>query len=227
MQACILVRSGVHAVLLDCGASSLIAMKRSGIDPGGVESVLLTHLHGDHFGGVPFLILDGQFSHRRKPLTIAGPKGTLDRVQAAMEVLFPGSSHTRQRFAIRFIEWSAGVGRRVGGFRVVPFEVEHASGARAFALRLIQGNKVISYSGDTQWAESLIPAASGSDLFICEAYSFAKRIKNHLDYQTLARHRSSLRCRRIVLTHLSPDMLEHLSDVDLPSAEDGDRFVIS
>jgi ribonuclease BN (tRNA processing enzyme) len=42
--------------------------------------VFVSHLHGDHFGGLPFLILDGQFSGRTEPLTVAGPPGTADRL---------------------------------------------------------------------------------------------------------------------------------------------------
>jgi ribonuclease BN (tRNA processing enzyme) len=64
-QACIHVRSpGCEPVLLDCGATSLSALKRLGLDPGEVGAVFVSHLHGDHFAGLPFLILDGQFSHR-------------------------------------------------------------------------------------------------------------------------------------------------------------------
>src|SRR5687768_15151716 len=103
-QTCILLTSGDGAMLIDCGASSLIAMKRFGVDPNSVDAVLLTHLHGDHFGGLPFLILDGQFSRRARPLTIAGPPGVEMRVREAMEVLFPGSSRTEQRFDVRFLE---------------------------------------------------------------------------------------------------------------------------
>ena len=56
-QTCVLLSSADGQLLLDCGASSLIAMKRLGIDPSTIEAVVLTHLHGDHFAGIPFLIL--------------------------------------------------------------------------------------------------------------------------------------------------------------------------
>jgi ribonuclease BN (tRNA processing enzyme) len=67
-------------VLLDCGATSLSTLKGLGLDPGEVTAVLVSHLHGDHFGGLPFLILDGQFSRRSSPLAIAGPPGTRQRL---------------------------------------------------------------------------------------------------------------------------------------------------
>ena len=76
-QACIHLRAaGLAPVLLDCGATSLSALKACGLDPGEIGTVFVSHLHGDHFGGLPFLILDGQFSGRTSPLTVAGPPGT-------------------------------------------------------------------------------------------------------------------------------------------------------
>jgi len=75
-------------------------MKRLGVDPSAVSTVVLTHLHGDHFAGVPLLILDGQFSRRTQPLLIAGPPSTRERVEAAMEVLFPGSTNIQRRFPV-------------------------------------------------------------------------------------------------------------------------------
>ena len=75
------------AFLIDCGVSSMIAMRKFGVDPNGIQVIFITHLHGDHFGGLPFFILDGQLvSRRTQPLTIAGPPGLGDRLSAAMEV---------------------------------------------------------------------------------------------------------------------------------------------
>jgi ribonuclease BN (tRNA processing enzyme) len=75
-NTCFHVETSATRFLIDCGASALIAMRRFGVEPNGVETVFLTHLHGDHFGGLPFLILDAQLvSRRTAPLTIAGPPG--------------------------------------------------------------------------------------------------------------------------------------------------------
>ena len=61
--------------LIDCGASSLPALKRFGIARDDIDLILITHFHGDHFGGLPFLLLDAQFTRRTRPLVIAGPQG--------------------------------------------------------------------------------------------------------------------------------------------------------
>jgi ribonuclease BN (tRNA processing enzyme) len=225
-QTCILLRSGGGSTLLDCGASSLIAMKRFGADPSSIDCVLISHLHGDHFGGLPFLVLDGQFSRRERPLLIAGPPGLEARVRAAMEVLFPGSAETRQRYALRFVELPPGEGSPAGPVTVTAYLVQHASGAPSYALRVACDGRTIAYSGDTEWTEALLHAAAGADLFICEAYTYDKRVRFHLDYETLRHHRANLGCRRLILTHMGADMLAHLDGLDAETAEDGLTIVL-
>jgi ribonuclease BN (tRNA processing enzyme) len=206
-QACILIDHPGGRLLLDCGASSLIAMKRAGIDPSSIPLVLISHLHGDHFGGIPFLVLDGQFSRRELPLTVAGPPGAARRVEDAMEVLFPGSSAVQRRFAIEFLEVEPLRPFAVQGGAVTAFPVSHASGAPAYAYRLEFDGVVVAYSGDTAWDDSLTTAAEGADLFIAEGYYREKQVPFHLDVATLAAHRNELNCRRIILTHMSDDVL--------------------
>lgn len=225
-QTCLHLSGAGEPVLIDCGASSLVALKRAGVEPAEIGWVLLTHLHGDHFGGLPFLILDGQFSRRTRPLVVAGPPGVRQRVEAAMEVLFPGSTRVTRRFTTEFVELPEGAASPAGPARVTAFGVEHASGAPSYALRVEYGGKVITYSGDSEWTERLVEAARGADLFVCEAYVFDRKIRYHLDYRTLREHLPRIGCRRLILTHMGPDMLSRLGDVDVEHAEDGQRVAL-
>jgi ribonuclease BN (tRNA processing enzyme) len=227
LQPCIHIDLVKAGLLLDFGASSLIAMKRWGVDPSRIDAILLTHLHGDHFGGLPFLFLHEQLiSKRSRPILVAGPPGLEERVKAAMEVFFPGSSKMPSRFAIDFLEFAERTPARVGSLCVTPFPVTHASGAPSYALRIECGRKVVSYSGDTEWTDALIEAAAEADLFICEAYFFSKRTKYHLDYLTLMEHRTKLRCRRLILTHMNEDLLARLGEVEVECAEDGQSITL-
>jgi ribonuclease BN (tRNA processing enzyme) len=226
-QTCVYVTSEQCHFLIDCGASSLIAMKRWGVRPSTIDVILLTHLHGDHFGGLPFFILDAQLiSKRTKPLVVAGPPGLQRRIYEAMEVLFPGSSGVQQKFSLAFVELMDGTQAPIGPLTVTPYQVVHASGAPPYALRIACSGKVLAYSGDTEWTEALLQAAHGADLFICEAYFFAKKVKYHLDYKTLLRHRPDLGCRRVIMTHMSEEMLTKLPHLELEAAEDGQRIVL-
>jgi ribonuclease BN (tRNA processing enzyme) len=201
-------------------------MKRFGVDPSIVDIVLLSHLHGDHFGGIPFFILDAQFRRRMRPLILAGPQGVEARVREAMEVLFPGSSRVQQKFPIEFVELKDRGKATFGPLAVTPYSVIHPSGDTPYALRIELEEKVIGYSGDTEWTETLVEAARGADLFICEAYFFEKKMKYHLDYRTLMDHRMELECRRLILTHMSDDMLQRLQGLEIGWAEDGKHIVL-
>jgi ribonuclease BN (tRNA processing enzyme) len=221
-QTCIGLTGDDQFMLVDCGTTSVLGLKALGFDPSLVSAVVISHLHGDHFGGLPFLILDGQFSGRTQPLAVAGPPGTRDRLTQAMEVLFPGSSQVRRRFEVEVRELALdGSPQPAGAATVRGWEVEHASGAPPLAVRVDLGGVSFGYSGDTQWTPALVPAARDADLFAAEAYTFDKPVRYHLDYATLRAHLTELEARQLILTHMSSDLLRRLDDVDLPTAHDG------
>jgi ribonuclease BN (tRNA processing enzyme) len=221
-NTCFHVEARDGAFLIDCGTSAMIALRRFGLDPNAIRTVFVSHLHGDHFGGLPFLILDAQlYSRRETPLTIAGPPGLETRLMQAMEVFFPGSSGVRRRFDTEIVELEAGTPKVVGGVTVTPFEVSHPCGAPPFALRLDCDGKVLAYTGDTEWTDALIEAGRGADLLIAEALFFDKKVKGHLDYTTLRTHLAEIAAGRVLLTHLGPEMLGRLPELDYEVAEDG------
>jgi len=220
-QACLHVTGPGGTVLVDGGASSLIPLKAARLDPGEIDAVVVSHLHGDHFGGLPLLVLDGQFARRTRPLLIAGPPGLGARLVTAMEVFFPGSSTVTRRFAVECLELAERAPTPVGPVTVTAFAVRHPSSAPAYALRLAWDGRVLGYSGDTEWTETLVEVADGADLFVCEAYFADKAIPHHLDYRTLAAHRHRLACRRLIVSHLSSDMLARRAALDVECADDG------
>ena len=221
-NACILVEADEARFLLDFGASSLIAMRRHGVDPNDIDAILISHLHGDHFGGIPFLVLDSQFvTKRTDPLTIAGPPGTRERIERAMEVMYPGSSYGDHGFELDTIEMEPGEPRRLGGIAVMPYLVSHPSGAPPLALRIEVDGRVIAYTGDTEWTASLVEAGRGADLLIAEAYFYDREVAHHLDYRTLAAHLDEIAPKRLVITHMSDEMLARADSLECDFADDG------
>jgi ribonuclease BN (tRNA processing enzyme) len=208
--------------LIDCGASTLIAFRKLGIDPNAIGTIFISHLHGDHFGGLPFFILDAQFySRRQAPLTLVGPPTFQARLSAAMEVFFPGSSTAARKFKIDIHEIAPGTTFTINGIAVSAVEVRHACGAPPLGLRFHCDGKTIAYSGDTEWTEALIDVAREADLFIVEALSFEKQITQHLDYASFRTNAQRISAKRIVLTHFGPEMLARLGDAVHETAEDG------
>jgi ribonuclease BN (tRNA processing enzyme) len=222
-QTCFRIAHEGESLLVDCGASSLVALKRLGVAPGSIDAIVLSHMHGDHFGGVPFFVLDAQFNRRKNPLIVAGPPGVQARVIEAMEALFPGSSSSRKPFDLEFVELGR-VPVAVGSASVSALPVVHTPLSDAHGLRIEAFGRTVAYSGDTEWTDVLLDLCAGADLFVCEAYFFDKRIPYHLDFRTLWSRRAGMRCQRVVLTHMSDDMLarrDQLAAEGALLAEDG------
>jgi ribonuclease BN (tRNA processing enzyme) len=224
-NTCFLLEAAKGVLLVDFGSSSLIALKARDIDPNRIDGILLSHLHGDHFGGLPFLLLDAQFLARReRPLLIAGPPGTRTRLDQLLEVFFPLSTLNKWRFPWKVVELDVGSSSEVLGYSVSTAEVVHFSGAPSTAVRISDGEKVFAYSGDTEWVEALVSIAAGADLFVVECYKYSGHPSGHLTWKILRPRLGDLRARRIMLTHMNPTMLDRLDEVRADGvliAEDG------
>ena len=81
----------------------MIGLHRLDIDPNNIGTIVISHLHGDHYSGLIWLIMHAQHvSDRSTPLVIIGPHGTKERYLATAELLFPGSTRIEPKFSIEF-----------------------------------------------------------------------------------------------------------------------------
>jgi ribonuclease BN (tRNA processing enzyme) len=224
-NTCFWLETNKGVVVVDFGASALPAVKRLKLDPNAIDAIVLSHLHGDHFGGLPFLLLDAQFLSRRgKPLLIAGPLGTRARLDAAMEVFFPKSTGSKWKFEWRVQEVAVGIDTGILGHTLVTAEVVHQSGAPSTALRLSDGCTIFAYSGDTEWTDAVLPIARGADLFICECYNYSGKLTGHTSWETLKERLPGLAARQVMVTHMNPTVLartDELRKAGVLVAEDG------
>ena len=222
-NTCFHLERAAHGnVLVDCGASSMVAIRRWQVEPNDVSTILISHLHGDHFGGLPFFLLDAQLvSRRTAPLVIAGPPGLAKRLDVLMEAMFAGSTQVTRKFALEVRELALHERHPLNGLAVTPYLMKHFSGAPSYALRVETEGKVLTYSGDTEWVDELIPAAREADLFVCEAYFYDKAMKYHIDYATLLRRLPEIGARRTIVTHMSAELLARRAEIALEAAEDG------
>jgi len=221
-NTCFHVTGDAVNLLIDCGATSLPALKGLGIAREDIDLILITHFHGDHFAGLPFFLLDAQFSRRVRPLVIAGPQGIEMRLRQVMEALFENSSTTRQKFDLSVVTLTPEETRTFGAVKVTPFPVVHGdSGGPFLAYRIEADERIIAYTADTEWTEALVPLACGADLFIAEAYTYDKSIRNHLSLTTLEAHLAEIAPKRLILTHMSDDMLARIDELGREAARDG------
>jgi ribonuclease BN (tRNA processing enzyme) len=210
-------------VLIDCGATSLVSMNRLAINRNEIGTIFLTHFHGDHVGGLPFFLLEANYVLKRdRALTIAGPPSLKSRYGEIMEVGFAGTKDLELGFPLLLKELEIGKQNDVGGVRVTPFHVKHDDRAGpCLGFRFEAEGKVIAYSGDTEWIDTVIDIGYEADLFICEAFTRDKPVPTHMTLSALERHLGQIRPKRLILTHMSDDMLARRAEVPFETAEDG------
>jgi ribonuclease BN (tRNA processing enzyme) len=223
LNTCLHLTGGKTNILIDCGASSLIGMNTLGIRHNDIDAIFLTHFHADHVGGVPFFLLEANYiSKRRRPLTIIGPPSLKSRFAGIMEVAFAGTKALDFNFPLRLVEFNIGKSSKAAGVKVTPSHVVHDDRAGpCLGLRFEIEGKVIAFSGDTEWTDTLIDIGYEADLFICEAYTYDKPVATHMTLSLLERHLEQIRPRRLILTHMSDDMLARRARLPYETAADG------
>ncbi len=224
-HSCYLLDTSKGRLMLDCGANSPLALKRAGIKLASIDAIVISHCHGDHFGGLPFLFLERMFMERgSKPIEILGPPGLERRTQQLLESLYPTIGNLPRDFEIIYRELEPGRTSTWRGVKISAHEVNHFSGSPSLALAFGDGWKRFSFSGDSGWCDGVIEAGRGADLYLIECTSFSTKLAMHLDYLTLATKFERISAKRYLLTHMSPEMLDaaHKADASLCIlAEDG------
>jgi ribonuclease BN (tRNA processing enzyme) len=221
----ILLRIGPRGVLLDCGPTTLVALKKAGLAPADVDFVLLSHLHGDHYAGVPFLLCHERYEGKRaKPLTVFGPRGAATAVETAASLFFPGIAPYPFRFETKDLD--PGEERREDEIRFRPFQVDHFSRGVAFGYRLEVEGKTLVFSGDTAWTEALSRETQRADLLICECSSFEIPLELHMSHRDLLANRDRIGARRILLVHPGDDVIAREEELAFELARDGMRLTL-
>ena len=222
LNTCILVEAPDICFAIDFGASSLIALKALDIPHNKIDVILLTHLHGDHCGGVSALLMDGMLGAKRQtPITIAGPRETKTRLPEIQEAMYPGSQVMEPKFAVDVVEMDLLTPHDIKGLKVTTYPAVHTEATNPTSMRVEIAGKVIAYTGDSAWTEHIPELARGADLFVSECYFHTKRVPFHMNYPDLKDHAQELDAKRTVLTHMGPEMLAAQDSVDEECAYDG------
>jgi ribonuclease BN (tRNA processing enzyme) len=217
-----LLETQAGALLVDAGPSVLVALKRLQREPSSIDAVVVSHLHGDHFGGVPFLLLDYTYESRReRPLLVIGPPGTERRVLTLYYTLYSERRDQPVPFPLRFVEVGDGSAFEVGDARIESFYVPHQETELSLGHRIRSAGRSVVYSGDTPWTDDLLRHSSGADLFLCECSTFEEPIPRHIRYVEIEKHRQRFECRDLLLIHIGREVRRRAPELAVALADDG------
>lgn len=228
-QAGYLVESGGKHFLLEAGPGLLAALKKYGISPAVLDFVIISHLHGDHFAGLPFLILEYKYESRlRKTVVVAGPPKLEHRTRAMMRTMYPRMEVDAVRRKMRFVAIEPGTRMRLSrGSYLSAIRSPHTRYDVSLSLKLETGGKTIVFSGDTGWNEQLIDFSDGADLMICECTYYESSHRGaHINYRELKNNSDRFRVGRMILTHLGSEVLRRESEIEIETAFDGMKIEI-
>ncbi len=214
--------------LIDIGAGGIAGLKMLDIDPVEIDLIILTHFHGDHYGGLPNFLLDAIFIQaRKKELRILGPPGVERRVWQLQEAMYGGTSTMDFQFPISFQEYTdrgdISLSKHMT-VRAIP--VVHSEPSNPHAVRVNIDGRSIVYTGDTEWTEHLVSLTQGCDLLISECFGWNGPMKYHLSYDEIIDQAERLNAKRIVLTHLGPEALARQDEMNLTVLEPGMEILL-
>ncbi len=162
------------AVLLDCGFTAASAFFRhapASLHADGLSVVYLTHLHGDHFFGLPWLLHRLGEDGRTRTLEILGPEGVRETIPRAYDLAYPGS-FARLPFPLGFVEVTPDSDILLDRWRFRFAPSLHSQ--PNLSVRLERGGSVLYYSGDGAQGPDSATLAHGADLLVQESYFLEK-----------------------------------------------------
>jgi ribonuclease BN (tRNA processing enzyme) len=221
-QSAVFARGERGGMLFDCGATTNTGLSELGISRDEIDVILVSHFHGDHFGGIPaFLYASLYTDARRHPIEIVGPPEVEARVHALAHALGHHLEGQEWTFPIRYREIHPDESLFAGPAEIQAFATEHQPDSNPQGYRVALGQEQIAYSGDTGWFDDLPRQIAGSHLFICECTLHDALLDFHLSLEELREHRDDLDCGRLILTHLGHDMAERRGQIEIETADDG------
>jgi ribonuclease BN (tRNA processing enzyme) len=209
--------------LFDAPPTLLAHLKRLGRDPRDIDVVFISHFHGDHYFGLPFLLLEyAELAPRKKNLTVVGPPGIAKRAQTLTDLAFSNVFRKDRGYDLNFIEAHNRTSATIGGMEFTSHKVKHVDGLECFAYRVTTEHGVIAYSGDTVMCDALVPLADGADVFVCECSCWGENCGPHLNPKNVLELREKISAKtKFVLTHIDAgEAPKALTDAGILIADD-------
>lgn len=190
-------------ILIDVPNGVVKYIKKLGYNIQEIESILITHLHADHFFDIPFLMLDRYFYKNNSLLSIYCPKGTEEKVKLLFDVGFPGDfDRINEVINVEFIEFDRE--SKIEGKNFVAYSkyVEHGNFKPAYGYILNLNNKKVGFSGDSKLCSAIENIVSETDISIIDM-SHAENVSNaHMGIEDIKYLCARYKNKTIISTHM-------------------------
>ena len=145
-------------------------IKRLGIAPTDIRAVFISHFHGDHFLGLPFLLLEYLYlTPRQDDLFIVGPPGIEAMIEGLADTAFAGLSDADAGYRRIYVEAQPGSEQALAGVSFQSLSMRHAGQKLdCFGYKLRLGDKTVAYTGDTEMCEEIFLLAEGADVLVMD-----------------------------------------------------------
>jgi ribonuclease BN (tRNA processing enzyme) len=217
-HSCYLLESaGAGAIMVDFGPTALMALRHASFEPHRLDGIVFTHMHGDHIGGFPFLLIDALYNGiRRRELPLLGPVRTRECLEGLLDATYDDMKERMPLVPIAIDEFEPGEVRELSGYRITAFAAEHMEPPhRPLCLRIEDPSGVsIAFSGDTLPCPGLFAASKGVSLFVAECTRLAQPAGHHCTWEDWQREIPSLSAKALMLTHLGADVRAKVPELE-------------
>jgi ribonuclease BN (tRNA processing enzyme) len=193
--------------MFEAPPQALQSLNRLEVDPNSIETVVLSHQHGDHFLGLPFLLLHWEHMGRTAPIRIIAPLGTRESMLRACELAFPDV--TAGQYGIEWVDAEAGRSVGAGGMTIEPVEVNHDPKLeRCLGYHVQYGGRRLGYTGDSTLCDGVLDLAREAEVLVSECASRDMQLPVHMNLvDDIPVLRGAMQVTsELVLTHLGPNI---------------------
>ena len=192
--------------LFEAPPQALQVLNKFGVDTmTDLDGVVISHHHGDHFLGLPSLLLQWKFGRRTRPVRIIGPTGTQALATSIATSVYPGIMETA--YEIEWDERLPGESFRLGELELEALGMRHderLSGSLGFKAAL--GTRRFAYTGDSAMCDSVLDLARHGEVLVSECASRDEQIAVHMNLRDdIPNVRAAMKAdATLLLTHLGP-----------------------
>jgi len=172
----LLVESANTSLLIDCGFTAASEFWKTSKHPLELDGVYISHFHGDHYFGIPALLVRFVQEGRTKPLKLIGQQGIEARIDQLLTLAYPNSL-SKAKFDIQFIESSPETKVALGDMHM-----EFAFGDHpmpCLAVKVEANGKAVFHSSDGRPTEETRALASGCQLIVHESFTLETDSPGH------------------------------------------------